>query len=125
MNADPPTPAPAAPELSSLPPPGDFAPPPERPSAEQDAPAEAPPNRSSRWIPPPPEELGRLLPQFEIECLIGHGGMGAVYKALQLSLDRIVAIKLLPAEVASPDFVARFRREARMLARLQHPGIVA
>ena len=78
------------------------------------------------WTPPPLEELARLLPQYRIEALLGHGGMGAVYKGWQPTLDRAVAIKLLPAEIAADEeFVARFEREARTLAKLQHPGIVA
>ena len=78
------------------------------------------------WTPPAPEELAGLLPQYRIECLLGHGGMGAVYKGWQPTLDRPVAIKLLPAEIGGDaGFVARFEREARTLAQLQHPGIVA
>ena len=79
-----------------------------------------------RWTPPAPEELAALLPQYQIESLLGHGGMGAVYKGRQAALDRPVAIKLLPAEMAADaQFIARFQREARTLAKLQHPGIVA
>ncbi len=48
---------------------------------------------ASAWEPPTPEELSRLLPQYRIESLIGRGGMGAVYKGIQLVLDRPVAIK--------------------------------
>lgn len=77
------------------------------------------------WLPPTPEELQRLLPQFQIESLLGRGGMGAVYKGSQARLDRPVAIKILPAELAEdPNFVARFEREAKTLAKLDHPGIV-
>jgi serine/threonine protein kinase len=77
------------------------------------------------WTPPTPEEVARLLPQYRIESLIGRGGMGAVYKGVQLTLDRTVAIKLLPAEIAADaQFVTRFQREARTLARLQHSRIV-
>ena len=77
------------------------------------------------WEPPTPEEVGRLLPQYRIESLLGRGGMGAVYKGVQLNLDRPVAIKLLPVEVAADaEFVTRFQREARTLARLQHSRIV-
>ena len=78
------------------------------------------------WTPPAPEDLARLLPQYQIESLLGRGGMGAVYKGRQTGLDRAVAIKLLPSEMAADaQFVTRFQREARTLARLQHPGIVA
>ncbi len=78
------------------------------------------------WNPPTPEHLAEMLPQFQITALIGRGGMGAVYHGVQLSLHRPVAIKLLPAELAAAgDFVSRFQREARTLAQLQHPGIVA
>ena len=75
--------------------------------------------------PPPVEEMARLFPQLEILGLIGKGGMGAVYKARQPVLDRFVALKILPAQVAGgPDFTERFNREARALARLNHPNIV-
>ena len=80
---------------------------------------------ASAWEPPTAEEVGRLLPQYRIEKLIGRGGMGAVYKGIQISLDRPVAIKLLPAELAADkEFVARFEREARTLAKLQHSRII-
>jgi serine/threonine protein kinase len=78
------------------------------------------------WQPPTAEHLADLLPQYQVEKLIGRGGMGAVYRGVQLSLQRPVAIKLLPAELAAnTEFVSRFQREAQTLARLQHPGIVA
>ena len=72
-----------------------------------------------------PEELAEKFPQYEIlECL-GRGGMGVVYKARQKSLDRIVAIKLLPPErVGEARFSERFAVEAATLARLSHPNIV-
>jgi predicted Ser/Thr protein kinase len=71
-------------------------------------------------------ELARLLPQLEVLELLGQGGMGAVYKARQPSLDRLVAVKVLPPEAANdPAFLERFQREARALARLSHPHIVA
>jgi serine/threonine-protein kinase len=57
---------------------------------------------------------------------VGHGGMGSVWRARHLKLDRIVAVKFLSEALAcDPDFAGRFAREARLLARLQHPGIVA
>ncbi len=76
--------------------------------------------------PPALEELARLFPQLEILELVGRGGMGAVYKARQRQLDRLVALKILPPDSArDPAFAERFTREARTLARLYHPHIVA
>jgi hypothetical protein len=70
--------------------------------------------------------LGHHFPQLEIIALLGHGGMGAVYKARQPKLDRLVALKIIRPEAAGdPAFAERFNREARMLARLSHPHIVA
>ncbi len=78
------------------------------------------------WTPPTPEELVTALPQYRIESLLGHGGMGAVYRGVQTALDRLVAIKLLPLDVSlDRDFAERFVREAKTLARLNHPNIVA
>src|SRR5678809_1496970 len=63
--------------------------------------------------------------QYRIERLLGRGGMGAVYLAHELALERDVAIKVLPPEQAStPELRERFRREARTAARLTHPNIV-
>lgn len=81
--------------------------------------------RSAGFEPPAVDELARRLPQFEILELLGKGGMGAVYKARQKSLDRLVAVKILPPEVnADASFTERFMREARALAQLSHPNIV-
>ncbi len=78
------------------------------------------------WEPPTKDEAARLFPGYEILDIIGRGGMGAVYKAQQLALDRIVAIKLLPLEVSvDRDFAERFKREARTMAKLNHPAIVS
>jgi uncharacterized RDD family membrane protein YckC/tRNA A-37 threonylcarbamoyl transferase component Bud32 len=75
---------------------------------------------------PSPAELARLFPELEILELIGRGGMGAVYKARQKQLDRLVALKVLPASVSrDPAFAERFAREARALAKLTHPNIVS
>lgn len=79
------------------------------------------------WTPPAPDHIAVLLPQYDVEALIGRGGMGAVYKAVQIKLKRPVAIKVLPAELAQTEqeaFVARFQREAQLLASLNHSGIV-
>jgi serine/threonine protein kinase/uncharacterized membrane protein len=75
--------------------------------------------------PPSVAELAPLFPQLEILELIGKGGMGAVYKARQKQLDRIVALKILPPGIGDePTFAERFAREAKALAKLNHPGIV-
>jgi serine/threonine protein kinase/tetratricopeptide (TPR) repeat protein len=75
--------------------------------------------------PPPVAELALLFPQLEILELIGKGGMGAVYKARQKELDRIVALKILPPGIGrDAAFAGRFAREAKALAKLNHPGIV-
>jgi len=75
------------------------------------------------------EEIAPHFPQLEIlECL-GRGGMGAVYKARQPKLDRFVALKILSrkrdSSIPDAEFAERFQREARALARLCHPSIVA
>ena len=81
---------------------------------------------ASRFVPPEPEELAKYFPQLEILALLGKGGMGAVYKARQPGLDRLVAVKILPPEVgADPAFAERFTREARALAKLSHQNIVS
>jgi hypothetical protein len=83
------------------------------------------PNDAARWQPPTPAELTALLPQFEVIELIGQGGMGAVYRAVQRRLDRTVALKVLPCGGdGDADFTARFVREAQTLARLNHPSLV-
>ncbi len=78
------------------------------------------------WQPPAPEELQRDFPQYEIRGILGRGGMGAVYQGWQRSLDRLVAIKILPPGLDDgiSGFTERFKREAKAMARLQHPGIV-
>ncbi len=72
------------------------------------------------------EELTSLLPQFEMQGFIAQGGMGAVYLARQLTLDRQVAIKVLPqAWGSAPKYAERFQYEARAMAKMQHNGIVS
>ena|SRR6516165_7705422 len=66
---------------------------------------------------------GEQIGHYKIHSLIGKGGMGEVYQALNTKLDRDVAIKVLPAALAhDPERLARFEREARLLAQLNHPG---
>ncbi|MEO0559562.1 MAG: protein kinase [Bacteroidota bacterium] len=68
--------------------------------------------------------IGRVIGNYRIDAKLGQGGMGAVYKGLDLMLERPVAIKALRADIAaSPQHVERFRQEARTLARLLHPHI--
>ena len=77
------------------------------------------------FIPPKPHELADRFPNYEILDLLGYGGMGAVYKARQKSLDRLVALKIIKPDAADdPGFAERFLREARALARLNHANIV-
>ncbi|MBI3880405.1 MAG: serine/threonine protein kinase [Verrucomicrobia bacterium] len=72
------------------------------------------------------DDVAKLFPQLEILELLGRGGMGVVYKARQKQLDRLIALKImLPQFSRDPAFVERFNREARALAKLNHPNIVA
>ena len=81
---------------------------------------------STDWEPPSPAEVAKLFPQWQMKGMLGRGGMGVVYHLHQPDLDRDVAIKLLPIEASRDERqVERFRREARTLAKLRHPGIVA
>ncbi len=74
---------------------------------------------------PSPEQLAPGFPGYAIENLIATGGMGAVYKAIQVSLDRPVAIKILPRETsADPTFRDSFTAEAKAMARLNHPNLI-
>ena len=69
---------------------------------------------------------GTRLGPYEILAAIGAGGMGEVYKAKDTRLDRFVAVKVLPEELAkNPDSLARFEREAKAVAALNHPNILA
>src|ERR1051325_8494844 len=95
-------------------------------ATQTEIPGETGPHGTKIIKPPlPVPDVAKLFPQLEIlECL-GRGGMGAVYKARQPRLDRIVALKILsPEKQGEPKFAERFEREARALAKLHHPNIV-
>ncbi len=76
------------------------------------------------FVAPDIAELGQLFPELEVIELVGRGGMGAVYRVRQKNLDRIVALKVFLYRPDDPEFAARFQREARALARLNHNNIV-
>src|SRR5262245_52609762 len=70
-------------------------------------------------------DVASRFPGYEVTGTIGRGGMGVVLRARQKALDREVALKVLPGGAARPAvFAERFAREAKALARVQHPGIV-
>ena len=92
--------------------------------AAQPTEAGVPPTGTSEI--PSLERIGIAFPQLQIIELIGRGGMGFVFKARQPHLDRFVALKLLPDQLAADaQFAERFNREGRVLARLNHPNIVS
>jgi serine/threonine protein kinase len=69
---------------------------------------------------------GRVVGDYEIESIAGSGGMGIVYRATQRSLGRRVALKVIRAEIAAdPEYRARFMREARQAAAVDHPNVVS
>ena len=70
--------------------------------------------------------VGSRLGHYNVSARIGEGGMGQVYQATDTKLNRQVALKILPeAFAADPDRLARFQREAQVLASLNHPNIAA
>ncbi len=78
------------------------------------------------FTPPSIEVLNQLLPAYRFLDFIAQGGMGAVYLANQLSLDRKVALKILPRELSSDsEFRSSFQTEARAMAKLNHPNLIA
>src|SRR5512132_4650898 len=70
--------------------------------------------------------VGQVLDdKYRLERLLGRGGMGAVYLATHMGTDRYVALKLIaPQFMRNPEFVERFKREARAAGRLRHPNVV-
>lgn len=95
-------------------------------SASSGSPTARATRRGDRSPAPSPQELAVAFPQLEIVELIGRGGMGFVYRARQTKLDRWVALKILPGHLANESsFRERFEREARVMAKLQHPQIVS
>jgi len=81
---------------------------------------------SGSFVPPSPQELTARLPNLEVTELLGHGGMGVVYKGRQPFLDRNVAIKLIRPDFGDDEQAKRrFVHEARALAKLTHPYIVS
>ena len=71
-----------------------------------------------------PLDVGSRLGHYDVTALIGHGGMGRVYQATDTTLNRQVALKILPEAFATdPGRLARFQREAQVLASLNHPNI--
>lgn len=71
-------------------------------------------------------DLNALFPQLEIQRLVGRGGMGAIYQARQTSLDRNIALKVIDRSISNDtNFLNRFEREAKALAKLAHPNIVS
>ena len=100
--------------------PDDEDPPEPRPAP---APIPAVPSSAGSYAPPPPAEQ---IAGYRIVGPLGKGSMGSVYKAVQLSLERTVAIKILtPALAANPKYARRFEREALASAKLNHPNIIA
>ncbi|MEM7146996.1 MAG: protein kinase, partial [Verrucomicrobiota bacterium] len=88
-------------------------------------PESTPGSGSQSFVPPSAEKLHELLPKFDVLQFIGQGPMGIVYKARQPQLDRLVALKLYPVPpTAGDEFIERFEREAKTMARLAHPRIV-
>ncbi|MFO0980090.1 MAG: serine/threonine-protein kinase [Planctomycetaceae bacterium] len=81
--------------------------------------------QGGRAVPLSTDFVAQYFPQMEIVEVLGQGGMGTVFKAKQTKLDRLVAVKIIRPETANdPAFAERFMREAKTLARLNHPSIV-
>lgn len=82
-------------------------------------------NEYAGFVAPEAADLAPLFPGYDIQSLIATGGMGAVYCAVQKSLDRTVALKILPMELSQDaTFCAGFEAEAKAMARLNHPNLI-
>jgi serine/threonine-protein kinase len=93
--------------------------------AELDVLFPAPPEPGTRPLGLPQERAALpVVPGYEVEALLGRGGMGVVFQARHLALKRTVALKMLAADHGHPTDRARFKAEAEAVARLQHPNIV-
>ncbi len=94
------------------------------PTGPQDEQQTAAYHRAGKFVAPSPAELTARLPNLEATEILGHGGMGVVYKGRQPFLNRPVAIKLIRPDFDDEDAQRRFIQEARALAKLTHPYIV-
>ena len=92
---------------------------------EQTAPAGDDRGATTSGLDPADRATWPQLPGVTLTALLGRGGQGVVFRGRQDYLDRPVAVKVLDTELRTPAFVARFRREARMLASLRHPHVVS
>jgi serine/threonine protein kinase len=71
------------------------------------------------------ELIGRIIDGYEIQGIIGHGGMATVYRAQQVSMKRVVAMKVLPSQFVNDDtYIQRFNREVEIVSKLEHRNIV-
>ncbi|KAB2855516.1 MAG: serine/threonine protein kinase [Anaerolineae bacterium] len=72
-----------------------------------------------------PNLAGQVIDNYQLIEVMGRGGMAVVYRARQLNIERNVAVKVMSSALAgSPDFIARFKREADLIAKLEHPHIL-
>ncbi|MBL9116270.1 MAG: serine/threonine protein kinase, partial [Verrucomicrobiaceae bacterium] len=102
-------------------------PPEEQPTTPTAKPEGLRTSASGQWQAPSVGQMQAVLPQYEVLEMLGRGGMGAVYKARQKSLKRLVAIKVLPLGMADDEFkfAERFQNEAQTMAAMNHPAIVS